>query len=164
MELHINDWVVRIDMESTMEISAMQAKDHCTCGYCSNFYRSFEAVCPQLCQLLGKLGIHWQGPDELAPFEPTIYEVSYIIQGQILRQGTPFSLDGIPIQLLTAEQADMETEHPAPYFVLVAGLIELPWLMEEDPGAVLSPANEKEYLQRMTDKLMARLEDDPICS
>ena len=165
MQMHIGAWLVDVDVPLNMEISAGQAREHCTCGYCRNFYAAVDTVCPSLRPFLAKLGIDVEGPDELSPFEPTIYEVSYIVNGSIMEEADMrVFIDQIPVKILSSEQADMDTVRPEPYFVLVIGLIELPWLLDEDPSQVISPANEEKYLQRMERKLLDRAADENLFS
>ena len=155
MRMLLADWEFDVNIELTMELSADQASDHCMCGYCRNFYASIDSVCPTARRFLARFGLDIEGPDELCPIEPTIYEASYIVQGSILRAGTvPLRIDNIPLQILTADAADMATEHPAPYFVLRMGLIELPWVLDEPMDEVLSPTNEESYLKRIEEKLL----------
>lgn len=165
MLISVHDWQFDVDIPLNMEISAAQASQHCTCGYCRNFYQGINAACPTLRPFLSRLGIHIEGPDELSPFEPTIYEVSYIINGSILqRSDQHLYIDSIPVKILTSDEADMDTVRPKPYFVLTVGLIELPWLLDEDPEQVVSPANEEQYLLRMQKKLLSRAGDEAFYS
>lgn len=165
MQMQIGPWLVDVDIPLNMEISAAQAREHCTCGYCRNFYAAVDVVCPSLRPFLAKMGIDAEGPDELSPFEPTIYEVSYIINGSILESSDEqILIDGIPVKILASSQADMDTTRPEPYFVLIIGLMELPWLMDEDPAQVISPANEDNYLQRMQRKLLDRAAEENLFS
>ena len=165
MQMAISSLLLDVDIPLNMQISSAQAEDHCNCGYCRNFYEAIDLVCPSLRAFLAKLGVHVEGPDELSPFEPTIYEVSYIVNGTILeRPVEAFYVDQIPVKILSAQEADMDTDRPEPYFVLVIGLIELPWLLDEDPQQVISPANEEQYLQRMQKKLLQRALDENLYS
>ena len=165
MTVQLADWLLEIDIDLTMSLSGAQATEHCSCAYCRNFYRAIDEACPHLRQFLSGFGIDVEGPDELCPFEPTIYEVTFIIQGKILREGREaLYIDDIPLQIKSAEASDMETEHPMPYFTFCIGLIELPWLLEESPDQVISPANEPEYLDRMEKKLLKRMEYDSFLS
>lgn len=165
MEIRFADWILDVNLHLTMEISAQQAQDHCQCGYCRNFYAAVDHACPNLRTFLASFGIDVEGPDELCPFEPTIYEVTYVVQGQILEKGrTLLNLDGVPIVIRDAEEADLETSHPMPYFTVTVGLIELPWLLAENMDDVISPANEPEYLQRMERKLLERMSNSDIFS
>lgn len=165
MHLALGDWLLDVDVESTMTLSAAQAKDHCDCGYCRNYYVSLDEAYPSIKPFLMKFGLDAEAPDELCPYEPTIYEVSYIVQGEILRFGTQnLRIDGIPLSIFSSQQADLYTEHPQPYFVLCIGLMELPWKLSESMDQVVSPANEEEYITRMQQKLMLRADDKTIVS
>lgn len=165
MLLEIGDWILDADIRLTMELSVSQAKAHCDCGYCRNFYAAVDAVYPSMRVFLSQFGLDIEGPDELSPFEPTIYEATYIVQGSIRQKGTmPLYIDGIPLFVKTAAEADLDTEHPEPYFALCIGLMELPWVLDEPADEVISPANEEAYLQRMQRKLLARIGEDALYS
>lgn len=165
MQMQIGSWLLDVNVPLNMEISSLQAREHCTCGYCRNFYTAVDTACPSLRPFLAKFGVDAEGPDELSPFEPTIYEVSYIVNGSILESaGERVLIDGIPVKILSSQQADMDTVRPEPYFVLVIGLMELSWLLEEDPTEVISPANEEKYLQRMERKLLDRAAEERLFS
>lgn len=165
MLLTVHNWQFDVDVPLNMEISSAQAADHCKCGYCRNFYESIDYACPSLRPFLAQFGTDIEGPDELSPFEPTIYEASYIINGTIRKASDEqFSIDSVPVRVLRSEYADIDTVRPEPYFVLMIGLIELPWVLDEDPLEVISPANEDAYLQRMEIKLLDRLEQETLCS
>ena len=163
MYIALADWVLDVDVPLTMELSAEQAKEHCNCGYCRNYYAGLDGACPSLRPFLANFGLDAEGPDELCPFEPTIYEATYIVQGQILRSGKEqLYIDQIPLKICPAKDADICTEHPEPYFVFRIGLMELPWKLDEPMEQVVSPANEEAYLQRMQQKLLKLLDADPL--
>lgn len=165
MIICLGDWQFDVDIPLNMEISTFQAKDHCLCGYCKNYYRTIDQQYPALRPFLAGFGIDIEGPDELSPFEPTVYEASYIVNGKILSvTNQPIYVDGIPVAVISSQVADMDTVRPEPYFVLVVGLMELPWVLEEDPNQVVSPANELSYLKRMEDKLLKRLANHEFSS
>ena len=165
MLIELADWKMDVDIPLTMLLSDKQAREHCTCGYCRNFYAAIDSVYPMLRPFLLKFGIQVEGPDELCPFEPTIYEVSYIVQGRVMHEGKqPLYIDGVPLKIQTSQQSDICTEHPEPFFVLSVGLMELPWLLEEPMSEVISPANEEEFLSRMQKKLLARIPNDSLLS
>ena len=165
MHLALGDWLLDVDIELTMSISAAQAIEHCDCGYCRNFYATLDAEYPSIRPFLMKFGLYAEAPDELCPFEPTIYEVTYIVQGTILHFGMQnLTIDGIPLKICSSQQADMYTEHPEPYFTLCIGLLELPWSLSEPMNQVISPANEEENLLRMQQKLLQRLDGEAILS
>lgn len=165
MHIALADWLLDVDIALTMELSAGQAKDHCDCGYCRNYYAGIDWVYPNLRPFLARFGLDAEAPDELCPFEPTIFEANYIVQGQILHSGKEsLYIDRIPLEICSSNIADMCTEHPEPYFVLRIGLMELPWSLTEPMDQVISPANEDAYLQRMQQKLLHRLEAEQITS
>lgn len=165
MLLSVHNWQFDVDVSLNMEISSAQAADHCLCGYCRNFYAAIDSACPSMRAFLAQFGADIEGPDELSPFEPTIYEASYIINGTIRRTSDfDLSVDGIPVRIVKSENADMDTVRSEPYFVLVIGLIKLPWVLDEDPLEVISPANEEAYLRRMEKKLLDRLGDEILPS
>ena len=161
----VNDWVLDVEVETNMRFSSAQAAEHCCCGYCRNFYRTIDATYPDMRPFLAQFGLNVEGPDEFSPFEPTICEVTYIVNGSIVKAGSSLiEINGIPVAIKTAGQADMETERPLPYFVFVIGLMELPWVIEEPMEDVISPANEEAYLQRMWKKLLYRAEQESLYS
>lgn len=165
MQITFADWQLNVDIERTMEISSGQAKDHCTCGYCRNFYAALDHHYPSVKPFLARLGINAEAPDELCPFEPTICEATYIVQGSIQRAGTQqLYIDNVPLCIRSAEQSDIYTEHPKPYFTVCIGLLELPWCLDEPMDQVVSPANEEEFLDRMQAKLLQRLTSETISS
>lgn len=165
MLIELADWELDVDISLTMSLSDKQAKEHCTCGYCRNFYAAIDGAYPGLRPFLQRFGIHAEGPDELCPYEPTIYEVTYIVQGCVRHKGKQsLYIDDVPLTIRTSLESDICTEHPEPYFTLCIGLMELPWLLDEPMSEVISPANEDEFLSRMQKKLLARLQDDPIPS
>lgn len=165
MILELGDWVFDVDMPTNMTHSATQANDHCDCGYCRNFYASVDGAYPALRSFLTRFGLNVEGPDELCPFEPTIYEVTYVVNGSVLARGTQEIYVGdAPVTVQASAEADLETERPLPYFTLCIGLLELPWLLDEPMEDVVSPANEPEYLERMWNKLLRRAGEDSVSS
>lgn len=155
MQMNLADWLLDVNVALTMSLSLPQAEDHCTCGYCRNFYTAADLKLPSLRSFLGEFGIDMEGPDEFCPFEPTIYEATYIVQGRILRRGSEkLHIDGVPLSILAADEVDFKTSHPSPRFALKIGLFELPWVLDEPAEDVLSPANSQECLQRMEQKLL----------
>ena len=148
MNLKIDDWEFEIDMDATREHAAFAAEDHCTCGYCENYYRGVKLCYPSLKPFLSGFGIHIDGPVEMYPIEPTLYLAGYRVTGRILHFGVaPMMIDGIPV---TAEPS-----HPG-YFMLEVGEMPLPWLLHENPDDVISPANEPEFLLKMYRKMADR--------
>lgn len=164
MILELKDWLFDVDIAMNMECSSKQAADHCMCGYCRNYYATVDASYPHLRPFLQQFGIDIEGPDELCPFEPTIYEATYLINGRICKKGTlPLYLDNTPLYIQSDAESDLETERKSPYFTLIFGLMELPWILNEPTDEVSSPANEEAYLDRMWNKLLKRSGEE-ICS
>ena len=148
MILKINDWEFDIDWDRTTEHSSVACREHCTCGYCENYYQSVESVYPNLGQFVARFGAHVLGPVEMYPIEPTLYLSGYRIFGKVLKAGNgPFMVDGIPV---TPDIRDEER------FVLEVGEMMLPWVLEEDMDEVISPANEPEFLEKMYRKILGR--------
>ena len=156
MVLQINDWIFRIDMEKTKEHSSFVSSEHCTCGYCENYYRSVNPTYPELKAFLLRFGVKIDGPSEMYPIEPTLYLAGYRVFGTILQYGNgPVMVNGIPV---TPEPVDDA------HFMLEVGQMPLPWVMAEDMDEVISPANEPEFLEKMYRKLLLRNGSGPVCS
>ena len=152
MVLKIDDWVFQVDPEKTKEHSSFVSSQHCMCGFCENYYRTILSVCPGLKEFLGQFYILVDAPSEMYPIDPIHYLSGYRVFGRIEQFGiAPMMVDGVPIQ---AEPVD-ETN-----FMLEVGLLELPWVMDEDWADVISPANEPEFLENMYRKLSLRQYDD----
>ena len=157
MVLKIDDWVFQVDLDRTKEHSSFVSGEHCTCSYCENYYRTVNPVYPELKPFLSRFGILTDGPSEMFPIEPTLYLAGYRVFGSIMTYGKgPMMVGGIPV---TAEPVDDV------HFMLEVGEIALPWILDEDPAEVISPANEPEFLARMYRKLILRNgESSPVCS
>lgn len=163
--LAIGDWVLEVAVETNMEYSSKQAAEHCSCGYCRNFYQAIDSTYPNVRPFLAQFGLNVEGPDELSPFEPTIYEATYVVNGSILQEGTScLVVNGIPVRIECAEDADLDTERPMPYFAMTIGLMELPWVLDEPMDEVVSPANEEAYMRRMWKKLLKRADQEEMYS
>ena len=148
MKLKINDWEFDIDALQTAEHSSVVVSEHCTCGYCENYYRTIRDACPGLEALLARFCVHIEGPSEMYPIEPTLYLAGYRIFGSIIRAGNaPIMVDGVPVMADIRENGQ---------FMLEVGELNLPWVLEEDIAEVISPANEPEFLEKMYWKLQSR--------
>ena len=165
MILQVDNWVFDVDIPATMAYSAGIWEDHCTCGYCRNFYEAMDKEYPQLKTFLKQFGMNSLTPEEMSPVEPTLCMASYCISGKVIQNGIyPIDLDGVVISVAT--EAD-PLYHPAcgeQFFVLNTGLLELPWVLDEDMDEVISPANEPEYLERMMNRLLENAADDIVIS
>ena len=157
MILQVDDWVFRVDLERTKEHSSFVSSEHCTCGYCENYYRAAGMVYPELKGFLRKFGILIDGPSEMYPIEPTLYLAGYRVFGEIVTYGiAPMMVDGVPVLAQPVDEA---------HFMLEIGEMPLPWVLTEDPNEVISPANEPEFLEKMYRKLLLRNGGcGPVCS
>lgn len=157
MVLQIEDWFFEIDFDRTTEHSSFVSSEHCTCGYCENYYRSVNLVYPDLKAFLLRFGVRIDGPSEMYPIEPTLYLAGYRVFGRILQFGNgPVMVSGVPVMPEPMDDA---------HFMLEVGEMPLPWVMAEDMNEVISPANEPEFLERMYRKILLRHADQgPVCS
>ena len=151
------DWRFQVDVEKTRQHTRRNASDHCACAYCRNYYEALPGTYPGLCVALNRMGIAPMGPSELMPFTPTVYLACYRVYGEVLRWGkASLTANGIPLVAETAEEAGT--------FLLWVGEMELPWLQEENPQEVVSPANLPEFLERMQSIWLLRHGPEEICS
>ena len=141
MELKLGDWLFQVDLEATRRVTEQYSTDHCTCGYCANYYQAAPLVHPQLVSFLEQFGVYFYGPSEVMPFMPTCVLSCYRVQGKILQFGRETLMAGEV--LITPESGEDGT------FLLWAGEMQLPWLQEETQEDVVSPANLPEFLDRM---------------
>ncbi len=162
MILTIADWKLDIDLEATMEYSASEAREHCTCAYCRNFYASVDGTYPQLRPFLAQFGLDIEAPDELMPFDDgtnIIYDAVYTVCGTIVQQGSEMIILDIPVHFENG--AMVNTEIPEPCVSVSIGLFSIPWVLDEPLKEVVSPANEPSFLKKMWSKLLGRAGDTP---
>ncbi len=166
MLITIDRWQFEIDLAATMEYSASEAKDHCTCAYCRNFYASVDTIYPDLRPFLTQFGLDVEAPDELIPyFPPTDCDAYYGVCGKIVKRGnTPISINGLTIHPQNPEEAMVNTGLKHPYFFLMVSLMQLPWVLEEPMEEAESPANQPSFINRVWDRLLCRPEEDNILS
>jgi len=166
MFIQVADWGFDVDIAATMAYSAAVWNDHCTCGYCRNFYETFNDAYPQTNLFLEKFGMNSLTPEEMSPIEPTLCMVSYCISGTIVKRGIyPIDSGDVIFTVSTDIQNPLyEPPFGKPFFVLTSGLLELPWVLDEDMDEVLSPANEPEYLERMMQRLLENADTETIIS
>ncbi len=159
MILEIADWKFDIDLETTMEYSAQEAKDHCNCAYCRNFYAAIDGIYPELRPFLAQFGLDIEAPDELMTFTPTMYHSVYAVFGVILKTGSRLDISGISVDIGEDEQISVCC--PKPYFTIGIGTFEIPWVLDEPFEDVISPANDPSFLKRMWSKFLGRAGDTP---
>ncbi len=132
MFLEFSDWLIYADKEATCTYCAEESADRCNCGYCRNFYAAVDSVYPNLRYFLSKFGVDMEAPESLIPITPELYQASYMVQGKILRLGSePIWIDNIAITL----EESCEPE----WFVINLGLMNIPWILEEDPKHIPKP-------------------------
>lgn len=156
MILEYLDWRFEVDIEMTRQKTQENATDHCMCAYCRNFYETVDMAHPGLKEVLDEFGVCLMGPSELLPFDPTLVLACYRVQGKILKWGDATLLGGDV--LLQPEAADEGS------FYLWVGEMELPWVQDEAPEEVVSPANLPEFLERMQEVWQLRHGDAGIVS
>lgn len=166
MILEIDDWKFDIDLNTTMEYSASEAADHCICAYCRNFYATVDTAYPNLRPFLAQFAIDIEAPDELIPyFPPTECEAYYVVGGRIVKQGSgPIMVDGLTVFPQQQQEAMVNTGITGPRFFLLAGMMYLPWILDEPMEEVESPANRSSFMKRMWNRLLKRLPEDQITS
>lgn len=163
MILEIDDWKFDIDMERTMEYSAEEARYHCDCAYCRNFYEAVDGFFPKLRPFLAQFGIDVEAPDELMPFTATNMMVLYAVSGKILQYSKcGIELDGLRIDPEPHEASMINTECPRPLFILSIGPFDLPWVLDEQLAEeeIVSPANEPSFLKKMLARILGRVKND----
>ena len=166
MTISVADWIFDVDIASTMSYSAKVWENHCTCGYCRNFYETMNTEYPLTKAFLKKFGMNSLTPEEMSPIEPTLCILSYCICGTVVKRGIyPIDSGDVVFSVTTDAQNPLyEPLFGKPFFVLTTGLLELPWVLDEDMDEVISPANEPEYMQRMMNRLLENADVDPIIS
>lgn len=148
MTLTLADWQFHLDIESTWNRTIQYSTDHCECGYCKNYYDALPVAYPEVCSFLEQFGVNFRGPSEVMPFEPTFVLACYRVTGSILQYGTQPLLAGeIPVSVEISEDDT---------FLLWVGEMVLPWLQQENPEDVISPANLPEFLDRMEEVWLLR--------
>ena len=166
MRLKIADWIFEVDIPATMSYSAGVWEDHCTCGYCRNFYETLDSEYSVMKPFLEQFGMNSLTPEEMSPIEPTLCIVSYCISGSIVQNGIyPIDIGGVVLTVSTHEENPLyEPPFGKPFFVLTTGLLELPWVLNEDMDEVISPANEPEYMERMMNRLLENADPETVIS
>lgn len=163
MIIKIDDWEFDVDLDTTMAYSSREAEDHCTCGYCRNFYASVDKVYPNLRRFFAQFGVDIEAPDELIPYEPALMEGFFAVCGKVLHFGLkPITIDGLGISVADPDALHVNVFCPEPYFVLNTELMELPWVLEERMEDVVSAANEPSFLQKITSRMLGLFPKDHI--
>lgn len=150
------DWQFSVDLDATREYTMQCSTDHCLCPYCRNYYETVDAAQPRLRQVLSGFGAFLDGPCEVMPLEHNVILAAYRITGAIVKTGrVGLYVDDVPLYPQPLENGT---------FLLWVGPMELPWVQKEKPEDVISPANEPEFLERMTGKYLELTASDPVLS
>ena len=151
MTIRIADWIFDVDVSATMSYSAGVWADHCTCGYCRNFYETLDGEYPQMKPFLEQFGMNSLTPEEMSPIEPTLCIVSYCMSGTIVKHGIyPIDIGGVVFTVSTHEENPLyKPPFGEPFFVLTTGLLELPWVLDEPIEEAESPAKSQNFIQRL---------------
>lgn len=174
MLLEIDDWKFDIDIAATMEYSANEAREHCTCAYCRNFYAAVDDTYPELRPFLAQFGLDIEAPDEMSsiPYSKSDvgYDPEYIVIGKLLQKGSYEMAAGLANIL-----ADTAGEGTYPWdripegadcFMLYVMDVQLPWVLDEPIGEdeIESPANRPSFLRRMLDRIQQKGKGSPFKS
>ena len=150
--ISVADWQFRVDRDATRDYTMKCSTDHCLCPYCRNYYETVDASHPRLRSVLDGFGIFLDGPCEVMPLEHNLILAAYRVTGIVAQTGNMrLFVDDVP---LIPEESGNGT------FLLWAGPMELPWMQDVAPEDVISPANEPEFLERMTAKVLMLLDTD----
>lgn len=164
MILQIGDWTFDIDITRTMEYSAAEAAEHCTCAYCRNFYASVDEKYPNLRPFLAQFGLDIEAPDEMLPFDgpqEMWYENVYSVSGRIISGAEhTFTVDGVEVRIYSENKLHINQTIPKPHFFIGVGIMVLPWVLDEPMEGALSAANEPSFLKKMWDRLLSRRKKD----
>lgn len=154
--ISVADWQFRVDRDATRDYTMKCSLDHCLCPYCRNYYETVDASHPRLRSVLDGFGIFLDGPCEVMPLEHNVILAAYRVTGAISRAGKlRLYVDDVPLIPEAEEEGT---------FLLWVGPMELPWVQEVAPEDVLSPANEPEFLERMSAKALMLLGSDMVNS
>ena len=161
MVIKIDDWVFDVDVTATMSYSAVEAEEHCDCGYCINFYSALDRKNPELRPFLTQFGINAEAPDAMSPVpmseDTVLYEPEYIVIGRLLKKGA-YEIDCGNAHIL-AEEPEKGTY---PYdrlpkgtkcFMLYVMDLILPWVLHEPMDSVSSPVNDPSLISKLLDKM-----------
>lgn len=155
MRLTIEDWVFETDITANMTLSAQEAAEHCTCGYCRNYYEAVPRMLPNLPAFLGQFGLCFDAPDELMPYEVGAdiwYDGCFAVSGTILRKGqSAIEIDGIRIFPSAENLHNVNHCCHSPCFFLILEDISLPWILKEALNEVESPAGKRSIFDKFSD-------------
>ncbi len=161
MILKIDDWVFDVDVTATMAYSALEAAEHCDCGFCRNFYAAIDRHYPELRPFLTQFGIDVEAPDAMTPTPYSNdyigYDPEYIVIGR-LKQAGSFEIDCGKLHILA--QTPLKGTYPydrlpkdTQCFMLYIMDMSLPWVLPETMESVSSPVNDSSLISKLFDKI-----------
>ena len=154
LRLTIDDWIFDVDIAANIIRSAEEAAEHCTCGYCRNYYEAVDRFFPSLRKLLGQFGLCAEAPDELMPYEADMniwYDGCFAVRGRILSTGPKaMQADGVTVRVNKDNIWQVNHQCQAPCFVLMIEGLCLPWVLDEPLNSVESPVGKRTLWDRPT--------------
>lgn len=161
----VGDWIFNVDVEATQKYTQRNLAEHCECAYCRNYYSSVDNGFPGLRPFLNQFGADPDAPVDFLPVEPALCIVSFAVCGEILKAGEhTIVLDTCSLTVEKQTEVDYKLSCPKPWFIFTTDFLQLPWILDEDPNEVVSPANEPECLERMWKKLLQKAPYNEIMS
>lgn len=76
----------------------------------------------------------------------------------------PIDLGGVVLSIPESPDPLYHPPFGTSFFVFDTGLLDLPWVLDEDMDEVISPANEPEYMERMMNRLLQNTDSDIVNS
>lgn len=156
MILCLNEWEFDIDIQRTMEYSAAEAAEHCSCAYCRNFYSAIDTHYPSLRPFLSQFGLDIEAPEEQMPYDHQghmIYDSTYLVYGKTIKMGQ----GSIVVDNIEVSFASALTDRAEDCFTLSFDAT-IPWVLSEPMEETVSPANEPFFLKKMWDTLLMRFQ------
>lgn len=154
MIVKIDEWVFDVDMTATMEYSAAEAAEHCTCAYCRNYYAAVDQYYPELRSFLARFGLDIEAPDRMSPLDYSIEDIAYdpmfYVFGKIIQPGIYEMSAGLAN--IVAMPIDDTLDGKA-CFQLDVYEVRLPWVLDEPfEGGVPAVPEKKGWLGRFLRK------------
>ena len=150
MIVKADEWIFDVDMTATMEYSAREAAEHCTCPNCRNFYAAVDRYYPELRPFLAKFGLDIEAPDRMSPLDYSMDDIAYdpmfYVFGEIRQPGI-YEMSAGPANIVATPLED--TPDGRPCFQLDVYEVRLPWVLDEPfEGCVPAVPEKKGWLGR----------------
>lgn len=151
MIVKIDDWAFDVAITATMEYSAKEAAEHCTCAYCRNFYTAVDFCYPELRPFLARFGLDVEAPDRMSPVDYSRdridYDPIYYVFGKIQNYGLYELSAGLANIVPSPMEGKLEGK---PCFRLDLYEVSLPWVLDEPfEGGIPEPSPKSSWLGRM---------------